>query len=68
MILDASQLEELAVVMGAVSLTPSLEAAFRSRSNTPDPHQSTEDAQTAMDSTVPSGCNGEPIHLLNYKK
>jgi hypothetical protein len=53
-VLEASQLEELAAVMGAVSLTPSLEAACRSRSNTPEPPGIT------MDATVPSTRNREP--------
>ncbi|BDA47696.1 hypothetical protein COCOBI_10-5470 [Coccomyxa sp. Obi] len=50
--LDASQLEDLASAMRSVSLTPSLEAACRSRSNTPERHNSRESA--AITSAMPT--------------
>ncbi|CAL8471850.1 g11392 [Coccomyxa elongata] len=49
--LDASQLEDLASAMRSVSLTPSLEAACRSRSNTPERLTSRESA--AITSAMP---------------
>ena len=54
MFLDASQLEDLASAMRSVSLTPSLEAACRSCSNTPERRNS-----TAITSAMPTVNDGQ---------
>ncbi len=58
--LDASQLEDLASAMHSVSLTPSLEAACRSRSNTPERLTSRESA--AITSAMPTVSDGQPSY------